>query len=127
MKLLLDTHIFLWFANAESELSENAQRLIENTDNECFISIASLWEIAIKHSLGKLNLQIPFAQLLELAVENNIQVLGIEFSHITTLLTLPFFHKDPFDRMIISQAVAENLVVITEDAYFPEYAIQIQK
>ncbi len=126
MKLLLDTHIFLWFANADKQLPTSSKNLIEDTENECFISIASLWEIAIKHSQGKLALEIPFSQFWELAISNQIQVLGIDFSHLITLLDLPYIHKDPFDRIMIAQAISEQLFVITQDAYFAEYPIQLK-
>lgn len=107
------------------ELSQTCQNLIENPANNNFVSIASFWEIAIKLSIGsKLELSKPFEQLNQLAWENNITVLPIRFDHTTIVRSLPFHHKDPFDRIIISQAIVDDMLVLSRDGYFDAYAIR---
>jgi PIN domain nuclease of toxin-antitoxin system len=98
MRLLLDTHAFLWFIMGSANLSVNARALIENPANERLLSIASLWEIAIKTSLGKLALAGSFDELIPAQLSlNGIDLLSIKVSHLSTLTTLPFHHRDPFD------------------------------
>ncbi|QMW00521.1 type II toxin-antitoxin system VapC family toxin [Spirosoma foliorum] len=125
MNLLLDTHTLIWYLEGNAELSQACQNLIENPGNNNFVSIASFWEIAIKLSIGgKLELSKPFEQLYQLAWENNITVLPIRFDHTTTVKSLPFNHKDPFDRIIISQAIVDNMPVLSRDGHFDAYAIR---
>lgn len=124
MDYLLDTHILLWFINGE-ELDLDLINKIKDPDNKIFLSIASLWEIAIKHSLGKLPLQSEFSELKEILRDTNIEILPIEFSHLQELLVLPDIHNDPFDRIIIAQAIHENLKLITRDSKFKGYAADI--
>ncbi len=126
MRVLVDTHSFLWFITADPNLSTPARTVLEDLDNEIFVSVASLWEIAIKSSLGKLELTKPFGELFpqQLAL-CEIEMLGIHLSHLITLTGLPLHHRDPFDRMIIAQAMTENLVVLTKDSAFPEYPIRV--
>src|SRR2546421_4707328 len=99
MRLLLDTHTFLWFIGGSSDLSGTARGLIENLGNERLLSVASLWEMAIKVSTGKLKLKLPFTELVEREVEGNaIKLLGVAAAHLDELAKLTFHHKDPFDR-----------------------------
>ncbi|WP_107671301.1 type II toxin-antitoxin system VapC family toxin [Cyanothece sp. BG0011] len=124
MKLLLDTHAFLWFIAGSSKLSQNARVLIEDQSNERFLSIASLWEIAIKVSIGKLKLQLSISDLVRDQVyDNDIKLLGISPQHLDTLKQLDFNHKDPFDRLIIAQAITENLTILSVDSVFDNYPI----
>ena len=116
MKILLDTHTFLWFLSGASELSKQARTFIENPQYEKYISIASFWEIAIKNSLGKLTLEVPFAELKTEVVKNSFQILPISFEDTLQLCTLPFHHRDPFDRIIISQAKGNNLTLVSCDS-----------
>jgi PIN domain nuclease of toxin-antitoxin system len=125
MDLLLDTHAFIWFLNGDIQLPSTLKNLIADTSNRCFLSIASLWEIAIKQSLGKLELQGDFTQIAAFLINNDIDVLPITFNHIQSLLQLEFHHRDPFDRMIISQALSENLTVATKDEIFQNYGVAI--
>ena len=125
MKILLDTHTFLWFLGGASELSKSARTLIENLENEKYISIASFWEIAIKNSLGKLTLDVPFAELKAEAVKNSFQILPITFEDTLQLNTLPFHHRDPFDRIIISQSKENNLVLLSCDSNFSLYDVNL--
>jgi len=125
MKILLDTHTFLWFLAGASELSKAARVHIENPDNEKYISIASFWEISIKNSLGKLTLDVPFIELKTEAIKNNFQILPISFEDTLQLNFLPFHHRDPFDRIIISQAKENNLTLLSCDSNFRLYDINL--
>ena len=124
MKLLLDTHIFLWFIMGSPHLTAKARALIEDETNRKFISVASLWEIAIKSSIGKLTLSAPFDQLIPQQLSlNGFELLPIEITHLATVVTLPFHHRDPFDRLLIAQAMAEKMPVVSSDLAFDAYAI----
>lgn len=114
MKLLLDTHTFLWFIMGDPKLSEKARALIEDTRNERLLSTASLWEMAIKHSLGKLSLGQPFEVLIPQQLErNSIEILPITVAHLAVVVTLPFHHRDPFERLLIAQAAVERLSILS--------------
>lgn len=125
MDYLLDTHTFLWFINGSEELSDKAKSAIENIKNTKFISIASFWEIAIKTSLGKLKLDIPFQELKFLAINNGFEILPLTFEHTNRLVNLDFHHKDPFDRLIIAQAITDKLTIIGKDGNFAPYSVKI--
>ena len=124
MKFLLDTHAFLWFIMGSANLSGNARTLIEDPANERLLSVASLWEVAIKASLGKLTLSGPFADLIPSQLTlNGIDLLNIKVDHLSRLTTLPFHHRDPFDRLIAAQALVENLPVVGIDAALDSYGV----
>lgn len=125
MNLLLDTHTFIWFLNGDNQLSKNLKDLITDVTNKCFISIASLWEIAIKTSLNKLELLGGFDRIADFLNENDIELLPINFEHIQTLSQLSFHHRDPFDRIIIAQALRENFAIATKDNAFSKYQVII--
>lgn len=125
MDLLLDTHALIWFLNGDNQLSPTLKNLITDSSNRCFLSIASLWEIAIKTSLRKLALQGDFTQIADFMNNNDIEVLPITFDHIQHLLQLEFHHRDPFDRMIIAQALAENFSLATKDEVFQNYGVSV--
>jgi len=126
MRVLLDTNSFLWFISGSNRLSIDAQRFIADLDNQLVLSLASLWEIAIKISIGKLELLQPFDQLIPQQIkENDIHVMLIELSHLTKILGLPFHHRDPFDRLIIAQALTEGLSVISPDIVFSKYSVKL--
>jgi PIN domain nuclease of toxin-antitoxin system len=124
MRVLLDTHSFLWFAMGSAKLSAKVQTLLEDMGTERLLSAASLWEMAIKVSLGKLILKEPFDVLIphQLAT-NGIEVLPIEFSHVAAVVSLPFHHRDPFDRLMIAQAKVEKLQVVGSDQAWDAYGI----
>ena len=124
MNYLLDTHTFLWFINNDVSLSATAKTLIEEPTNDSCLSVASVWEIAIKFSLAKLEIPTPFTDFVtsQLA-ENNFGLLPIEPAHIGIVATLPFHHRDPFDRLIIAQAQHEGLPIIGKDESFDAYGI----
>jgi PIN domain nuclease of toxin-antitoxin system len=124
MKLLLDTHTFLWFIMGSPNLSDKARTLIEEPSNESLLSVASLWEMAIKVSLGKLTLSAPFGDLIpEQLSLNGIGLLNLSTAHAALLATLPFHHRDPFDRLLIAQAITEQMPVVGIDAAFDTYGI----
>lgn len=125
MDLLLDTHAFIWFMNGDKQLSTTVKDLIVDTSNTCFLSIASIWEIAIKSSLKKLELHGDFDRIAGFINANDIELLPITFAHVQTLLSLHFYHRDPFDRIIIAQAFNEHLIIATKDAIFHEYGVDI--
>ena len=124
MNFLLDTHGLIWFLTGDAQLSIRARSLIEDDKNRIFISIASLWEMAIKFSIGKLNIGQSFETLFPAQLEsNNIEILEISVDHLKVVCKLPFHHRDPFDRLIIAQALAEKWSVISADAVFDSYAV----
>lgn len=125
MNLLLDTHALIWFLEGDSQLSLTAKSAISNPDNTCFISQATLWEMAIKLSLGKLEINTSYQDLPKLMWENGIEILAIEFEHFEYLINLPFHHKDPFDRIIITQSIIEKMPLISIDASFKYYSVNL--
>lgn len=125
MDYLLDTHSFLWFINGSEELSGKAKSIIEEPKNIKFISIASFWEIAIKNSLGKLKLDMPFQELKFLVANNGFEILPLTFEHTNKLISLDFHHRDPFDRLIIAQAITDKLTIIGKDGNFAHYSVKL--
>jgi PIN domain nuclease of toxin-antitoxin system len=125
VKLLLDTHAFLWFIAGDTKLSLKCRALIEDDENEKLVSIASVLEIAIKTSLGKLALERPFADVIpQQLLRNNIRLQQLTLADAIRLANLPFHHRDPFDRMIIAQSLTENLSVLSNDEVFDAYGVK---
>jgi len=125
MNLLVDTHAMLWFAAGDDRLSSMARSAIEDAGTLSYISIASCWEMAIKCSLEKLQLEIPLKSFIDERVDEGFRILPIETQHLPELTTLPFHHRDPFDRLIICQAMAEDMPICTGDSHFSKYAVTI--
>ena len=125
MDLLLDTHALIWFINGDSQLPNKSVRLIEDLNTKCFVSIASVLEIAIKISLGKLDLNGGFDDISKLMKKYDIELLPLTFEHLQKLIKLKFHHRDPFDRIIISQALVEKLTIVTKDENFSTYKVKI--
>jgi PIN domain nuclease of toxin-antitoxin system len=124
MKLLLDTHSFLWFISGDSNLRGTARSLIEEPTNDLFLSAASIWEMAIKIGLGKLKIGEPFEKLIPEQLRlNAIDILNIEIEHTSALIALPFHHRDPFDRLLIAQSLVEKLPLISIDSAFDPYGV----
>ncbi|MGM9475129.1 type II toxin-antitoxin system VapC family toxin [Pedobacter sp. GSP4] len=121
MRLLLDTHIFIALINEDHNLDRSIVNRIVDSENEKFISIASLWEIIIKLNIGKLTVTRNLEEMYDVINNFGISVLNIQKQHLSKYLTLPLIHRDPFDRVIISQALAENLTLITDDQYIIKY------
>ncbi len=125
MRLLIDTHILIWFLEGNKLLAKPRRQIIANPQNNIFVSIASLWETAIKISLGKLALASPLADVIKQIAVENIEILPIAPEHTLQVSALPFYHRDPFDRIIIAQAQIENLPIMTDDGEFGSYAVKI--
>lgn len=122
MRILLDTQAFLWLISESPELSRQAKKLFLDKNNELFLSLASIWEIAIKFSMGKLSLKTALERLIpDQLQENGIVQLDITFRHLVKVAKLPFHHRDPFDRLLISQAIEENLSILSCDKAFDRY------
>ena len=124
MNILLDTHTFLWYLEDSKQLSSKAAEIIEDRSNSLCLSIASLWEISIKLGLGKLSLQNSFSELEEVLQQLKIEVLPITFSDTECYLNLPLHHRDPFDRILVAQAINHSLVLISRDVAFDAYDLQ---
>lgn len=124
MKFLLDTHTFLWFIANNPELSKAAKELLEDSNTELLLSYASLWEIAIKVSLGKLSLPEPFEAFVAEQLEvNSIELLPLSVKQISAVVSLPFHHRDPFDRLLAAQSLTEALPLVSRDTIFDEYRV----
>jgi PIN domain nuclease of toxin-antitoxin system len=121
MNLLLDTHTYIWFSENNPELSKKAKKMIENSDNTAYISIASLWEMAIKISIGKLVIKQNFKAVISDLANSGIEVLPISFEHVLKSSLFPFYHKDPFDRIIIAQSICEDMSLLSADVIFDQY------
>jgi PIN domain nuclease of toxin-antitoxin system len=125
VRLLLDTHTLYWYIEGDPQLSAMAQTLIQDAANEVLLSPASYWEIAIKVSIGKWQLNRPYDQFIDLGLNQyKFQVLPILPGHTSWLIGLPFHHKDPFDRLLISQALVENLSIVSCDVIIDAYGAQ---
>jgi PIN domain nuclease of toxin-antitoxin system len=125
VRLLLDTHSFLWWVGAGRALSRRARSAIGSGRNECFVSIATAWEIAIKVSLGSLRVEGSLDRFLpDQIAANGFQPLPIDLRHAARVATLPFHHRDPFDRLLVAQALEEELAVVTADPVFAEYGVK---
>ena len=126
MKLLLDTHIFIWWADQPEKLSPTALSALEDNANELLLSVVSVWEMQIKIQLGKLKLNLPLKELLENQQKtNDLTVSPVALTHVLALDALPFHHKDPFDRLLIAQGIVEGLTIVTADSQFSAYPIQL--
>ena len=121
MRYLIDTHVFLWFVSNTKDLTGTAKSILENEDNEIFLSIASLWEISIKTALGKLAIKGNYESVIDDVVENAIVILPINIAHTAAQNRLPLHHRDPFDRMLASQAIVEDMSFISSDAVYDQY------
>ena len=125
MQLMIDTHILIWFLEGNNLLSKPHHQTIANSNNNVFVSIASLWEMAIKISIGKLTLAKPLADVIKQITTENIEILAISPEHTLQVSTLSFHHRDPFDRIIIAQSQVENLPIMTNDSEFENYAVKL--
>ncbi len=122
MKFIIDTHTFLWFINDSPQLSINAKSLLES-DNDLLLSIVSLWEIAIKISIGKLTIPHTYEEFIPQQVKiNDIEILPISVAHLATVTMLPLHHRDPFDRLLIAQTITEKVSIISADKVFDSYS-----
>ncbi len=125
MNLLLDTHAVLWFWWNDPQLSRSAAQAISDPANRKLVSIASCWEVAIKTSLKKLNIGMPYRDFMrQQMAQNNFELLPITYEHLAAVAGLPFHHRDPFDRLLVAQSLEEKIPIISADAHLDAYAIQ---
>ncbi len=125
MTILVDTHVFLWFILDDPKLPTKAKELLVDPDHDRYLGIASVWEVAIKHGLSKLELKDGLQGFIDDIGRANFQLLTIGFPHIISLSTLPLHHRDPFDRMLIAQAKAEGMHILTADPNFRAYEVPL--
>jgi PIN domain nuclease of toxin-antitoxin system len=124
MKLLLDTHSFLWFVQGDPRLSATARRLAEDPVNDRFLSVASVWEMGIKMSVGKLRLESAIETFIPQQLQvNGMGLLSITVDHVAAIILLPFHHRDPFDRLLVAQAQAEQMALVSGDSALDAYNI----
>lgn len=125
MRLLLDTHAFLWWVADAPELSAAAREAIQAPESECWLSLASCWEMAIKQRLAKLRLPAPVERFVpEQVAANGFQQLEIHFRHVARVSDLPLHHHDPFDRLLAVQALTEGLTLMSRDPVFDDYGVE---
>ena len=125
MQLLLDTHAFLWWVDDARELSRRARSVIADPRNECLLSLASCWEMAIKASLGKLRLATRIDRFVpEQLVANGFRQLSIDLRHVGRVARMAFHHRDPFDRLLAAQALEDDLAVVSADSVFRKYGVR---
>jgi PIN domain nuclease of toxin-antitoxin system len=122
VRYLLDTHTFLWLADDDPRLSAPARSIFVDTAHECFLSAASVWEMAIKLSLKKLALETSLEQLVKGGIERGVRLLDVASSHAYLVEQLPWHHRDPFDRLLIAPAAHEGMSLVSRDAIFDAYA-----
>jgi len=125
MRLLIDTHILIWFLEGSKLLSKSRRQIIANQQNDIFVRIASLWEMAVKISIGKLTLAHSLAAVIKQIAAQDIEILPITPEHALQVFILPFHHRDPFDRIIIAQSQIENLTIMTGDNDFGSYSVKL--
>jgi PIN domain nuclease of toxin-antitoxin system len=126
VKLLLDTHAFLWWVEGAPALGRRARAEVANPDNDVFLSIASCWELAIKISLGKLRLTQSLERFIpEQLTRNGFVLFGVEFRHVALIADLPFHHRDPFDRVLVAQALLDELAIVSADRVFRKYGVTV--
>ena len=126
MKLLLDTHIFIWWADQPEKLSHAALSALQEEANELLLSVASVWEMQIKIQLGKLKLSLPLKELVKTQQETNqLNLLPVELKHVLALDALPFHHKDPFDRLLMAQSIEEEQTLVSADSQFSAYSVKL--
>ncbi|MGB6084136.1 type II toxin-antitoxin system VapC family toxin [Moheibacter sp.] len=125
MNYLIDTHVVLWFITNDEKLPDSIKEIIGNKENQCFISIASYWEIGIKTSIGRLELNADLESIFKIIENSGFDALPITQQHILKNSTLNFHHQDPFDRILIAQALSEDLTIISKDNLFKKYEVSL--
>jgi PIN domain nuclease of toxin-antitoxin system len=126
VRLLLDTHIFIWWDSEPQKLSSQALALCQDPAHTLVLSVASVWEMQIKSQLGKLDLDRPLTEIIESQqLINNLELLPVQLAQVLALQHLPTHHKDPFDRLIIAQALVEQIAVVSADPMFALYPVQV--
>ena len=127
MRLLLDTHILLWSISESGRLSPSARELLGRTESQLVFSVASLWEVAVKTAQGKLDFRVDVSVMRRNLIGNGYEELPVTGAHVAGLAGLPAIHKDPFDRMLVAQALVEGITLLTSDATVARYPGPIQR
>ncbi len=126
MRVLIDTHVFIWYVQSSDRLPSFVTAIINDGRNDILLSIASVWEMAIKQSTGKLNLGNPYASFISEQMKlNSMELLPVRLEHLNLITTLPLHHRDPFDRLLIARAIAENILFISADSVFSLYPVRL--
>jgi PIN domain nuclease of toxin-antitoxin system len=126
MKLLLDTHAFIWWDSEPEKLSPYARALCQDAENVLLLSVVSAWEMQIKSQLGKLKLKLPLAEIITGQQRtNNLTILPVTLDHVLALDKLPAHHKDPFDRLLIAQTNVEEVILVSGDPVFSQYSVKV--
>jgi PIN domain nuclease of toxin-antitoxin system len=126
MKVLLDTHILLWWASDSSRLSRAAFAACSDANNDLIVSVASVWEIQIKVQIGKLKLEADLSQMIAAQQQtNHLEILSVEYEHVMALTPLPMVHRDPFDRLLVAQANAIGATLVSADPIFHQYPVAL--
>jgi len=125
VKFLLDTHAFLWFVSGDVRLSRRARGTMENEGAELILSVASVWEMAIKASLGRLTFPLPVAEYIAEKIESGFRVLPVELAHAAAVESLPFHHRDPFERLLAAQSKVEKIPIVSSDPIFRAYQVEV--
>jgi PIN domain nuclease of toxin-antitoxin system len=124
MNLLVDTHAFLWFMAGDRRLSKRARRAIDNSEGEWWLSAASVWELSIKSSLGRVMLPATVDEYFSEKVRQGLRILAVDWTHAAAVERLPFHHRDPFDRLLVAQAQSERLAIVTKAPVFAKYGVR---
>lgn len=126
MRLLLDTHTFIWWDSEPTKIPPYTLALCQNQQNDLLFSVVSVWEMQIKRQLGKLQLTLPLRELVESQQRtNNIEVLSFTLEHVLALDALPIYHKDPFDRLLIAQSIVEKAFLVSSDSDIAKYTVAV--
>ena len=126
MRLLLDTHTFLWLDGSPEHLSPAALAACEEPTNELYLSVVSAWEIQIKHQIHRLQLDVPLEEMIQgQQTANDLKILSVELHHVYSLRQLPLHHHDPFDRLLIAQAKADQMRLVSADNQFAPYLVDV--
>jgi PIN domain nuclease of toxin-antitoxin system len=125
MRIIIDTHVLIWYLNGDEDLPVHLIKIIEDPNNIIVISVVSLWELTIKISSKKLEIDISLSQIQQYIKSKDVELLDIQFDSFVSLLDLPYHHRDPFGRMLIAQAISQNLPIISADRHFQSYPINV--
>jgi len=125
MRILIDTHVFLWMDAEPSRLSPHAASILKRLEVDVFVSVVSIWEIAIKQAIGKLTLSTPLTDAIKAhKINSGLQILPVTLPHVLGVESLPLHHKDPFDRLLIAQAISEDMTIVSADHVYASYPVR---
>jgi len=125
MRYLIDSHVLLWYIHGDKRLKSKYIEIINNDKNEILVSSVSLWEVALKLSIGKLKLTTDFKSFIQTLTDNDFHILDYDSNDLNTMISLPFHHQDPFDRLIIAQSITKEIPIISDDEWFKNYEVEL--